>query len=272
MSSPGIMRRNNVTVLGTGTKTLVLAHGLGCDQRIWHKVVPLLSRQYRLVLFDYVGTGESDFTQYRTQRYADLGGYAQDLLDVVESLGLVKPYLLGHSASGSIGVLAEELAPGTFERLIMLGPSPRYINAPPDYFGGFERQDIDEMVAMMEKDYLQWAESIATATMQNEHRPQLTERLMRSFQQERPEIMLRFARAILYSDLRDEYKALQTPVSVLACSQDAIVPAEVVQYMQNHMQRCEVLQLEASGHYPQLSEPAEVVDKVRQVLEAERHA
>lgn len=272
MSSPGIMRRNNVTVLGTGEQTLVLAHGLGCDQRIWHKVVPLLGRQYRLVLFDYVGTGESDFTQYSNQRYADLGGYAQDLLDVVESLGLDQPYLLAHSASGSIGVLAEKLAPGTFKRLIMIGPSPRYINDLPDYVGGFEREDIDDMVNLMVTDYVQWADRMATLAMQNEHRPQLTERLLRSFQQEQPDIMTRFASAILYSDLRAEYKALQTPVSVLACASDAIVPAEVTQYMQNEMSDCEVLTLEASGHYPQLSEPAEVVEKVRQVLEKDHHA
>lgn len=271
MSSPGIMRRNNVTVLGSGKPTLVLAHGLGCDQRIWHKVVPLLSRQYRLVLFDYVGTGESDFSQYRAPRYSDLGGYAQDLLDVVESLDLRKPYLLAHSASGSIGVLAEELAPGTFQRLIMLGPSPRYINDKPDYTGGFEREDIDDMMHLMAADYPKWAEGMAAIAMKNEHRPQLTERLMRSFQQEKPEIMQRFARAILYSDLRAEYKALQTPVSVLACSKDDIVPAEVPQYMQHHMRHCEVLALKASGHYPQLSEPAEVVEKVRLVLEHERH-
>lgn len=272
MSSPGIMRRNNVTVLGSGSQTLVLAHGLGCDQRIWHKVVPLLGRQYRLVLFDYVGMGESDFTQYKTPRYAHLRGYAQDLLDVVESLGLHKPYLLAHSASGSIGVLAEELAPGTFQRLIMLGPSPRYINDPPDYTGGFEAEDIDAMIDLMVADYLQWADTMAATAMQNEHRPQLTERLVRSFQEARPEIMVRFARAILYSDLRAEYKTLQTPVSVLACLNDAIVPAEVMYFMRDNMPDCEVLLLEARGHYPQLSEPAEVVEKVRLILDKEYHA
>lgn len=260
-----IMRRNNVVVLGSGEKTLVLAHGLGCDQRIWHKVVPLLSANYRLVLFDYVGAGESDLTQYSAKKYKTLRGYAHDLLDVVECLNLKKPFLLGHSASGSIGVLAEQMAPATFNRLILLNPSPRYINDG-DYHGGFEREDIDGLIGLMEENYFQWADVMAAQAMRNEQRPELAERLVRSFQQAKPDIMLNFAKAILYSDYRDDYLATEAPVSVLQNSGDMVVPQAVGAYLQAQMPHCETITLHAEGHYPQLSHPAEVVEVVRAIV------
>lgn len=269
--SRNIMRRNNVVVLGSGSKTIVLAHGLGCDQRIWHKVVPLLAAGYRLVLFDYVGAGESDLQQYDGQKYQNLQGYAHDLLDVVECLNLSKPYLLSHSASGSIGVLAEQMAPGTFQRLIMLNPSPRYINEQ-NYHGGFEREDIDGLLELMEENYFQWANVMASQAMRNETRPELAERLVRSFQQARPDIMLQFARAILYSDYRNEYRELPCPVSVILNEDDAIVPMQVGTYLQHSMRECDLRVIDAQGHYPQLSHPANVVDAVRHILTKEVHA
>lgn len=270
-SSRNIMRRNNVVVLGSGAKTLVLAHGLGCDQRIWHKVVPLLAADYRLVLFDYVGAGESDLQQYEEKKYQTLNGYAHDLLDVIECLNLSKPYLLSHSASGCIGVLAERIAPGTFQRLIMLNPSPRYINEG-SYHGGFEREDIDGLLELMEENYFQWANVMASQAMRNETRPELAERLVRSFQQARPDIMLQFASAILYADFRKEFSELNCAVSVVLNEEDTIVPMVVGEYLQRSMRHCELRVIDAQGHYPQLSHPANVVDCVRHILTKEVHA
>lgn len=267
---PNIMRRNNVVVLGRGTKTLVLAHGLGCDQRIWHKVIPLLSADYRLVLFDYVGAGESDAEQYSAEKYKTLQGYAGDLLDVVECLNLRQPYLLSHSASGSIGVLAELMAPGTFKQMLMISPSPRYLNDG-SYQGGFEKADIDGLLELMEENYFQWANVMAAQAMKNEQRPELAERLVRSFQQARPDIMLAFAQAILYSDYRKQYALLDCPVTILQTSDDSIVPMAVADYLEAHMRRCQVQLISASGHYPQLSHPAEVVQQVRETLTKDTH-
>lgn len=260
-----IMRRNNVVIVGNGPDTLVLAHGLGCDQRIWHKVVPLLAADYRLVLFDYVGAGDSDLSQYSTAKYSTLHGYANDLADVVESLNLEQPYLLAHSASGSIGVLAEQAAPGTFKRMIMVGPSPRYINDSP-YYGGFEKADIDALVELMTGNYYQWANVMAAQAMHHSARPESIQQLVHSFQQERPDMMLTFAKAILYSDFRAEFAATQCPVSILQCSGDNVVPMPVVEYLCAVMPDCNMLTLDAQGHYAQLSHPQEVVAKVRQVL------
>lgn len=267
--SRNIMRRNNVVVLGTGQQTLVLAHGLGCDQRIWHKVVPMLAADYRLVLFDYVGAGESDLQQYNVAKYKTLRGYAEDLLDVVECLNLKRPYLLSHSASGSIGALAEDAAPGTFERLVMISPSPRYINEG-DYHGGFDKADIDGLIELMEENYFQWADVMASSAMKNEERPELKARLVRSFQQARPDIMLNFARAILYSDYRREYEQLKCPVSVLETADDSIVPRSVTEYLANAIADCQVQRIDGQGHYPQLSHAAEVVALVRRILSADR--
>ena len=266
-----IMRRNNVVVLGSGKKTIVLAHGLGCDQRIWHKVVPLLSADFRLVLFDYVGAGESDANHYSAQRYKTLQGYASDMLDVIECLNLKQPYLLSHSASGSIGVLAELAAPGTFKRMLMISPSPRYINDGA-YEGGFAKDDIDGLLELMEENYFQWANLMAAQAMKNEHRPELAERLVRSFQQARPDIMLAFAKAILYSDYRQQYLQVDCPTSILQTTDDDIVPMSVAKYLQANMRNCKIQPISAQGHYPQLSHPADVVEHVRQILSKEHYA
>ncbi|MCC5878796.1 MAG: alpha/beta hydrolase [Idiomarina sp.] len=197
-------------------------------------------------------------------------GYAGDLLDVIECLNLQQPYLLSHSASGSIGVLAELTSPGTFKRMLMISPSPRYINDG-NYQGGFEKEDVDSLLELMEENYFQWANVMAAQAMKNEQRPELAERLIRSFQQARPDIMLAFARAILYSDYREQYARVDCPVSILQTTDDSIVPMTVADYLQAHMRQCTVQTIAASGHYPQLSHPADVVEQVRHILAKEIH-
>lgn len=266
ISNPNdIWRRHHISVEGKGEKTLVLAHGLGCDQRIWHKIVRLLTPNFRVVLFDYIGAGYSDCTRYDPVKYASLRGYASDLLSIVRSLGDAQVSLLSHSASGSIGALVEDMAPGTFEQMIMLNPSPRYLNDD-DYVGGFQPEELDSLIQLMEENYFQWANIMASQALPSETRPDIAQRLIDNFNQSRPDIMLYFAKAVLYSDYRALYASLKRRVHVVMNQQDAIVPFEVGQYLEKTMQDCRLYTIEASGHYPQLTSPEETVACVKRVM------
>lgn len=263
--------RNNIVVLGEGDKCIVLTHGPGCDQRIWHKVVPLLSANYRVVLFDYVGAGDSDLSQYSEQKYASLQGHAEDLLEIISCLELSKPYLLAHSGSASISVLAEQMSPSTFERLILLNASPCFFNDG-DYQGGMEHDEIQQQLSLLEADYFTWADQMVKKAVGNEHRPELAERLLRSFQQAKPEIMLSFTKAIWAGDFRAVYLACKTPVTLVNSRLDSIVPASLANYMQQKMHYCEEIKLQAEGHYPQLSHSREVVNAIRSAVNKVRYA
>ena len=162
--SQQVLSRNNVRVFGSGTQPMLFAHGFGCDQNMWRFVAPAFADDYKIVLFDYVGAGKSDLGAYDAQRYSSLEGYAQDVLDICEALELEKVIFVGHSVSSMVGVLAARREPERFAHLILVGPSPRYINDPP-YVGGFERADIEGLLETMDKNYIGWANYLAPAVM-----------------------------------------------------------------------------------------------------------
>ena len=151
---------------------MLFAHGFGCDQNMWRHVAPAFEKDYQVVLFDYVGTGKSDLSAYDPQRYGSLEGYAKDIVEICEALDLRDVILVGHSVSSMIGVLAIREAPDRFADLIMVGPSPRYINDAPDYTGGFERADIEGLLDMMDKNYIGWANCLAPAIIKNPEQPE----------------------------------------------------------------------------------------------------
>jgi sigma-B regulation protein RsbQ len=264
--SPDVRARNNVTVLGRGTRPMVFAHGFGCDQQMWRFVTPAFEDDYRLVLFDYVGHGGSDRTAYDPARYATLDGFAQDILDVVEALDLRQAILVGHSVSSVVGVLAINRAPERFARLVMIGPSPRYINDPPEYRGGFERADIEGLLDMMDKNYIGWAGTLAPLVMGNPDRPDLGDELNTSFCSTDPVVARQFARATFLGDNRRDLERLPVPSLVLQCSEDAIAPAGVGEYVARMTPGSTFRQLSATGHCPHLSHPEETIAAIREYL------
>ena len=179
--SQDILSRNHVRIFGSGTQPMMFAHGFGCDQNMWRLITPAFEEEYRIVLFDYVGSGKSDLGAYDPVRYSRLDGYADDILEICHSLDLRDVILVGHSVSSMIGVLAAVREPDRFDRLILVGPSPRYVNDPPDYVGGFERADIEGLLEMMDRNYIGWANFLAPAIMKNPDRPELGEELTASF-------------------------------------------------------------------------------------------
>ncbi|HYI11593.1 MAG TPA: alpha/beta hydrolase [Thermoanaerobaculia bacterium] len=268
MPTPQVIARNNVKVFGRGTQPMLFAHGFGCDQNMWRYLAPAFEDDYRIVLFDYVGAGKSDLGAYDPQRYSSLDGYAQDVLDVVEGLDLRDVIFVGHSVSSMIGILAANRAPERFARLIMVGPSPRYINEAPDYVGGFERADIEGLLEMMDKNYLGWAQFLAPVIMKNEERPELAAELEGSFCSTDPTIARQFAQVTFFSDNRADLAAVRVPSLIMQCSEDAVAPREVGEYLRRRLPGSTMTVLKATGHCPHVSHPEETIASIREYLGA----
>jgi len=261
-----VLRRNNVKTFGAGTQPMLFAHGFGCDQNMWRFVAPAFADDYRIVLFDYVGSGKSDLSAYDANRYSTLDGYAQDVLDVVHALDLRDVIFVGHSVSSMVGVLAANQEPDRFAKLIMIGPSPRYMNEAPDYTGGFERSDIEGLFETMDKNYIGWANFLAPAIMKNPEHPELGEELAQSFCSTDPVIARRFAEATFLSDNRADLERLQVPALVLQCSDDMIAPNAVGEYVHRRTPRSTLRVMKATGHCPHMSAPEETIALIRDYL------
>lgn len=247
--------RHNITFDGPADgPVLMLAHGFGCDQNMWRLVRPDLEQRHRVLLFDHVGMGRSDTSAWTAQRYATLDGYADDVLRICRELDLPPVVFVGHSVSAMIGVLAANREPDRFAGLVLLTPSPRYIDDE-GYHGGFSRADIDELLDSLESNYLGWSAAMAPVIMGNPDRPELGEELTGSFCRTDPEVARVFARATFLSDNRADLADVTVPTLVLECTHDAIAPREVGAFVQARIAGSRLVTLDATGHCPQLSAP-----------------
>jgi sigma-B regulation protein RsbQ len=262
-----VITRNNVHVFGKGSQPLMFAHGFGCDQQMWRFITPAFEDHYRIVLFDYVGSGKSDLTAYDFGRYSTLDGYAQDVLDICAALDLHDVIFVGHSVSSMIGVLAANREPERFSKLIMVGPSPRYVNDI-DYIGGFERADIEGLLDLMDRNYIGWANFLAPVIMKNDERPELTRELHESFCSTDPKITRRFAETTFFADNRADLGKVRVPSLIMQCSEDAIAPIEVGNYLYRTMPQSTLKLMKATGHCPHISHPEETIDAIRSYLSA----
>lgn len=262
-----VLARNNVTVTGQGTRPIVFAHGFGCDQSVWRAVAPAFADDYRVVRFDYVGSGGSDTSAYTSERYGTIDGYVQDLLDVCGALDLSDVVFVGHSVSAMVGVLAAIREPDRFSRLVLVGPSPCYVNDPP-YVGGFEREDIEGLLATMEKNFGGWAEAMAPAIVKNPDRPELADELAESFCAVDPAVAREFAGVTFLSDNRADLSDVTVPSLILQCSDDDIAPDPVGVYLAGHLPHSTFRKLAATGHCPHMSHPEETIAAIRGYLAA----
>ena len=261
-----VLARNNVKVTGSGTQPMLFAHGFGCDQNMWRHITPAFENDYRIVLFDYVGAGKSDLNEYDPKRYGSLAGYAKDIVEICETLDLHDVILVGHSVSSMIGVLAIRAAPNRFADLIMVGPSPRYINDAPDYIGGFERADIEGLLDMMDKNYIGWANFLAPAIIKNSDQPELAAELTESFCSTDPVIARKFAEATFFADNRADLAAVSVPSLILQCSEDIIAPLAVGNYLHNNLPGSTLRVMKATGHCPHMSHPDETIELMKEYL------
>ncbi len=260
-------KKNNAQVLGEGEKTMLLVHGYGCDQNMWRFITPAFENSYKIVLIDLVGSGQSDLDAYDFDKYNSLQSHADDILDLIEELDLKNVVLVGHSVSAMICALASIQNPAAIDSIIMIGPSPRYINDHP-YDGGFTKESIDELLEALDSNYLGWSSAITPVIMGNPERPALTEELKNSFCRNNPDIAKHFARVTFLGDNRADLEKITAPTLILQCSSDVIAPIHVGTYVQQHIKNSQLDQLKARGHCPHLSEPEETIQSMKKFLSA----
>ncbi len=259
------LKRNNVNVSGNGTQPMVFAHGFGCDQNMWRLITPAFSEDYKTVLFDYVGAGRSDLSAYTPAKYASLDGYAADVLDIMQELDLNDVIFVGHSVSAMIGVLASLKQPQRFAKLIMIGPSPRYINDT-DYVGGFTREGVDELLDFLANNHLGWSAAMAPLIMGNTDRPELSQELENSFCATDPDIASQFARVTFLSDNREDLPKVTTPSLILQSTEDVIAPLDVGNYCHQHLPDSKLVVLNATGHCAHISAPNATIAAIKEYL------
>lgn len=261
-----MLKRNNVRVAGADdAQPMVFAHGFGCDQNMWRFVAPEFEADHRVVLFDVVGMGGSDVSAWSAERYASLDVYAEDVLEILRSLDLRDVVFVGHSVSAMIGVLAAVREPDRFAKLVLVGPSPCYIDDD-GYVGGFARDDIDELLVSLDSNYLGWSSGMAPVIMGNPDQPELGQELTDSFCRTDPTIASAFARVTFLSDTREELARVTVPTLVLQCSDDVIAPDAVGEYVAAQIPSSTFVRMRATGHCPNLSAPAETIDAIRRFL------
>ena len=258
MEEVNILKRNNVNVVGSGKHTLLLAHGFGCDQNMWRFVVPELSRHFRVVLFDYVGSGRSDIAAFDGEKYSSIEGYASDVVDVCRAMDLKKATLVGHSISSTIGLMASINAPEHFANLVMICPSPCFLNLPPDYFGGFHEADLEELLSLMDKNYIGWAEYLAPLVMGASDASEMTKELSESFCTTDPRVAKAFAKATFFSDMRHLLPKAKHPTLVLQSSQDALASTSIGEFVRDEIPGATLKVIEAEGHCLHMTHPEQV--------------
>jgi sigma-B regulation protein RsbQ len=262
-----VVAKHSVKIRGRADgQPILFAHGFGCDQNMWRFTTPAFEERYRVVVFDYVGAGNSDLSAYDPERYSSLSAYAADVLEICRELELDDVIFVGHSVSAIIGALAAIEDPDRFAKLVMVGPSPRYINDN-SYVGGFSEREISELLDALDSNYLGWASSMAPVVMGNPERPDLAAELTVSFCRTDPNIARQFARVTFLSDNRADLARITTPTLVLQCDPDAIAPTTVGAFVRDAIPNSALVTLNATGHCPHLSAPDQTVAAIIDFLQ-----
>jgi sigma-B regulation protein RsbQ len=263
-----VMLRHHVTVTGRADgPVLLFAHGFGCDQHMWRRIIPYFTDQYRVVLFDHMGSGSSDQAAYDADRYSSLDGYVADILVLCEAMDLQEVTLVAHSVATMMALLAAVAEPERFARLVLVAPSPSYIDEPAEgYVGGFTRTDIDDLLESLDSNYFAWSAAVAPMVMGNSTTPELGAELATSFCRTNPDTARNFARVSFLSDVRESLASVRVPALILQCSDDMLAPLEIGRYLQHALAGSELVELRASGHVPQASAPKETATAILEYL------
>lgn len=263
---PSAIKRNNVSVTGKGEQVIIFAHGFGCDQNMWRFITPDFLDDYKVILFDYMGSGKSDISEYDPQKYSTLEGYAQDILDICEAYQLKDAIIVGHSVSATIATIAALKSPAYFSRLIHLTPSPSFLNDPPEYLGGFEYADLEELLDLMDKNYIGWASHLAPLVIGGQASEILTGELADSFCSTDPLIAKNFAKATFLSDHRESYKQSTLPSLIIQSNIDSLASKEVGSYLHRTTPNSEMTIIDSEGHCPHMTHPTITTQAIKRYL------
>jgi sigma-B regulation protein RsbQ len=258
-------QRNNIIIKGKGSQAILFAHGFGCDQNMWRYVTPAFEEDYKVILLDHVGAGKSDLSAYSPKKYDKLEGYAEDIIGLCAELALEEVIFVGHSVSALIGIIASLKVPGLFKSLVLVAPSPSYINDG-DYIGGFTKPQVEELLESLDNNHLGWSITMAPVIMGNPGRKELAEELSNSFCRTDPAIAKQFARTTFLSDKRELIAEVNIPTLILQCSDDVIAPQSVGIYMQQKIKGSKLVLMNATGHCPNLSAPEETITAIKEFL------
>jgi sigma-B regulation protein RsbQ len=270
--SDNILQRNNVNISGNGKQTIMLAHGFGCNQNLWRFMLPYLEGEYKVVLFDYVGSGNSDFSAYQIDRYETLEGYALDIIEICDALHLEQIIFVGHSVSSTIGWIVADQRPELFSQLVMVCPSPCFLNLGQEYQGGFERQDLENLIQLMDKDYIGWGNYLAPIVMgtdlpadctHNNESDKLVYELLSSFCSTDVTYSKPFAKATFFSDYRFLLPKISHPCLILQSSNDTLAATTIGQYIKDKLQNARLEIVEANGHCLHMTHPMHVLNHMK---------
>jgi len=264
-----IQKKNNVSIEGNinALETLIFAHGFGTDQTAWEKVKSAFAEDYRLVLYDNVGAGKSDPNAFSPIKYSSLQSYADDLLAIIEDLKLKNVKVIAHSVSSMITLLAAIKQPQHFEKLVLIGASPRYLNDESEgYIGGFTQPVLDGMYETMTTNYYAWVSGFSAAAMGNPENPELGESFARTLGDIRPDLALAVAKVIFESDVRQELPKLKKPTLLIQAQEDIAVPNEVALYLNDGIADSKLVHVNATGHFPHMSAPQEVISAIKSFI------
>ena len=267
-----VVARHHVTETGRPDgPVLLLAHGFGCDQEMWRRLLPHFTDDHRVVLYDHVGAGRSDLAAYDPARYSSLDGYAEDLLAVCAELDLEEVTVVAHSVAAMMAVTAAARDSRRFARLVLIAPSPCYVDDPSTgYVGGFSRADVDELLASLDSNYFAWAAAMAPVVMGVPGSPELGDQLEQSFCRTDPDIAREFAKVTFLSDCRPLLSGVTVPTLLLQCAQDALAPLEVGDHLHREIAGSTLVRMEATGHCPHVSAPEETAAAIRSYLRGAR--
>ncbi len=266
LNQEDVIQRNNVKVYGSAEPVLLFAHGFGCNQQMWRFLLPKFIEQYRIVLFDYVGSGASNLAAYSKQKYGNLEGYANDIVDIISALDLQQVILVGHSVSSIIGLIAAQKMPERIQSLVMICPSPCFLNIPPDYFGGFNQEDLQELIDLMDKNYIGWAQYLAPLVTGMATQDPLTTELSTSFCTTNPVTAKVFAKATFFSDYRALLPQNKHPALLIQSDEDALASVYIGDYMQQQMPQSVLAVISAKGHCLHMTHPDEVAATMHNFL------
>lgn len=263
--SENILKRNNVNVIGKGDQPMLFIHGFGCDQNMWRFVTPAFEERYKIILIDLVGCGKSDDSAYDPEKYDTLQGHVNDVLEICSVLALKNVILVGHSISANISLLSSISNNKIFEKLILVCPSPKFLNED-GYTGGFDQKDIDGLIDAIESNYLGWSKAIAPVIMSNVERPELSNELEKSFCSNNPEIAIHFAKVTFLCDNRNALEKVKTKTLVLQSKTDNLAAVSVGEYVHDNIKNSVFKILETDGHCPHLSHPNETILAIKEFL------
>jgi sigma-B regulation protein RsbQ len=264
------LHRNNVHIRGAGKRAMVFAHGFGCDQHVWRNVAPSFEGKFSTILFDHVGAGRSDLAAYSSDKYSTPHGYAQDVVELGLELNIENAIFVGHSNSAMIGALASIKAPGMFGDLVLVTPSPRYIDDR-DYIGGFTADQMAEQLKSLDDDFVGWSHRMAPLIMGNADRPELSQKLVENFVRTDPTIAKETARTIFLSDNRKELPLISARSLIMQCRDDILAPAAVGKYLERQIPNSELIFMRARGHCPHMSAPGDTIAAIHDFVAASRN-